>query len=146
MIRQPGLQPLSRDHHRALAIALRLVRCDVDSAVETQSAFLHYWDEDGRGHFRDEEEVLLPLFANWADPEHPLIIRVLNDHLLIRQRVLDMQRKGAEPLWRLRELGALVSDHVRLEERELFPLIEERLPGEVLDWLARRLNAARPVE
>jgi len=140
VIRQPALQPLSRDHHQALAIALKLARCNVDSAAEAQSAFLRYWEDDGQGHFRAEEEVLLPLFATWGDPDHPLVAQVLHDHLLIRRRALHMQRRGLEPLWRMRELGVLLSEHVRLEERELFPLIEEYLPPEDLDWLVQALT------
>jgi quercetin dioxygenase-like cupin family protein len=31
----------------------------------------------------------------------------------------------------MRELGTLLEEHVRLEERELFPLIEEALPDEL---------------
>jgi len=142
VIRQPALQPLSRDHHDALAIALRLARADADTAADVQNAFLRYWLSDGREHFRAEEEILLPTFANHADPQHPLVARVLREHLLIRQRALRIERGVEEPLWRLRELGGLVSDHVRLEERELFPLVEERVPPNELAWLGEALEKA----
>ncbi len=107
-----------------------------------QAAFLRYWREHGLVHFRAEEEVLLPAFANYADAGHPLIARVLVDHHLIRHHAARIQREAEEPLWRLRELGTLLSDHVRLEERELFPLIEESLPPEELDWVGRALEHA----
>lgn len=139
MIRQPALQPLSRDHHQALAIALRLVRSNVDTAPSVRDAFLRYWLSDGREHFRAEEEILLPTFANHADPQHPLVTRVLHDHLLIRRHAIRIERGLEEPLWRLRELGVLMSDHVRLEERELFPLVEEHVPPDELSWLALSL-------
>ena len=142
MIRQPALQPLSRDHHQALAIALKLARSDVDTAAEAQAAFLRYWLAHGRDHFRAEEEILLPAFAGHADPHDPLVARVLLEHLLIRRFVARIERELDEPLWRLRELGALVSDHVRLEERELFPLVEERLPPDELAWLGAALEGA----
>ena len=142
MIRQPALQPLSRDHHQALAIALKLVRSDVDTAASAQDAFLRYWLADGRDHFRAEEEILLPAFADYVDPRNPLVARVLLEHLLIRRFAARIERKLEEPLWRLRELGALVSDHVRLEERELFPLVEERLPPDELRWLGDALERA----
>jgi len=142
VIRQPALHSLSRDHHRALAIALRLVRADADTAADVQSAFLRYWLSDGRAHFRAEEEILLPTFANHADPQHPLVARVLHEHLLIRQRAIRIERGVEEPLWRLRELGGLVSDHVRLEEREFFPLVEARLSPDELAWLGGALERA----
>ena len=142
MIRQPALHSLSRDHHRALAIALRLVRADVDTVEDAQNAFLRYWLSDGRQHFLAEEEILLPTFANHADPQHPLVVRVLGEHLLIRRRALRIERGVEEPLWRLRELGVLVSDHVRLEEREFFPLVEARVPPDELAWLGAALESA----
>lgn len=142
MIRQPALQSLSRDHHQALAIALRLVRGDADTAEDVQNAFLRYWMSDGREHFRAEEEILLPTFANHDDPQYPLVTRVLHEHLLIRQRALRIERGVEESVWRLRELGRLVSDHVRLEERELFPLVEARLPPDELAWLGGALERA----
>jgi hypothetical protein len=142
VIRQPALQSLSRDHHQALAIALKLARSDADTAAGAQDAFLRYWLGHGRDHFRAEEEILLPTFANHADPQHPLVARVLREHLLIRRRAIRIERGAEEPLWRLRELGALVSDHVRLEERELFPLVEARLSSDELAWLAGALERA----
>jgi len=39
-------------------------------------------------------------------------------------------------------LGTQISDHVRLEERELFPLIERALPARALSDVAEALNAA----
>jgi hypothetical protein len=143
VIRQPALQSLSRDHHQALAIALRLARADVDTAEEVQSAFLGYWLSDGREHFLAEEEILLPTFANHADPQHPLVARLLREHLLIRRHAIRIERGVAEPLWRLRELGALVSDHVRFEEREFFPLVETRVPPDELAWLGEALEDAQ---
>ena len=42
----------------------------------------------------------------------------------------------------LHELGSLLADHVRLEERELFPLIEAALPAATLVALATALEHA----
>jgi hemerythrin-like domain-containing protein len=42
----------------------------------------------------------------------------------------------------LNELGELLSDHVRLEERELFPLIEQALDEAQLAELAAALAEA----
>lgn len=139
MIRHPALHPLSRDHHQALAIALKLVRSNADTAADVQDGFLRYWLSHGREHLRAEEETLLPTFAEHADPSHPLIARVLLDHLLIRRYAARIERKPEEPIWALRELGALLSDHVRLEERELFPLVEDRVPPSELARLAEAL-------
>jgi iron-sulfur cluster repair protein YtfE (RIC family) len=42
----------------------------------------------------------------------------------------------------LEQLGAELTAHVRLEEREVFPLIEQSIPVDELEALARKLEAA----
>jgi hypothetical protein len=44
------------------------------------------------------------------------------------------------PIATLQELGVALSDHVRLEERSLFPLIEETVPPAALERLAAQLS------
>ena len=42
----------------------------------------------------------------------------------------------------LHELGGLLADHVRVEERELFPLIEQAMPADDLAVVASALEQA----
>lgn len=142
MKRHPALAPLSRDHQHTLAVAQRLRRATPDSASQAAAAFLAVWDLEGRQHFRVEEEILLPAYASHGDPGHPAIIRVLLDHMNIRS---DAERLSAESsLQTLHRLGERLASHVRLEERELFPLIEESLPDAQLSALGARLLQAVP--
>ena len=60
MKRHPALESLSGDHHHALVVAQRLKRPTDSTAADARAAFLQYWQADGREHFREEEEVLLP--------------------------------------------------------------------------------------
>jgi hypothetical protein len=87
-------------------------------------ALLSFWEPHGRAHFRVEEEILLPAFAARGDPYHPLVARVLCDHVAIRRGVGALAHSRACELGDLHQLGILLAAHVRLEERELFPLIE----------------------
>jgi iron-sulfur cluster repair protein YtfE (RIC family) len=43
----------------------------------------------------------------------------------------------------LEQLGAELAAHVRLEEREVFPMIERLMPSDELDALAQNLEAAQ---
>ena len=61
MKRDPGLVTLSRDHHLALSVAQKLRRATADTAQEARSAFVAYWGEHGRAHFRLEERELFGL-------------------------------------------------------------------------------------
>jgi iron-sulfur cluster repair protein YtfE (RIC family) len=134
--RHRALEALSRDHHRALVVARELKRADGARAPAARDAFLAYWDSEGREHFREEEEILLPACAAWIDPGHPLVARVLTDHVRIRELA---DRLDTAPPERLHDLGRELEQHVRREERELFPLIEETLPDEALQRLVERL-------
>jgi iron-sulfur cluster repair protein YtfE (RIC family) len=94
---------------------------------EARDTFLAYWDDDGRRHFREEEEILLPACAEFMDVEQPLVARVLTDHVWIRH--LADQARGEDPtLAVLHDLGRRLEQHIRREERELFPQIEQSVP------------------
>jgi hypothetical protein len=55
-----------------------------------------------------------------------------------------MKRHPAVEPALLHELGARLDDHVRLEEHELFPLVERTLPEPAMAALGERLRDHRP--
>jgi hypothetical protein len=144
MRRDPALVTLSRDHHLALSVAQKLRRATADNAGQARGAFMTYWDEHGRAHFRLEEEILLPAYAAHADPHHPLVARALCDHVAIRALADALAVDNAPDPARLHELGEALADHVRVEERELFGLIEAALPVDRLAAVAAALERAEP--
>lgn len=143
MKRDPALISLSRDHHQALFVAQKLRRASVETAADARAALAAYWEGHGRAHFRSEEEVLLPAYAGYGDPYDALVARALCDHVAIRQRIGALDRDSPTTIAALHELGRLISDHVRLEERELFPLIESALPAQQLAAVAAALEDAQ---
>jgi hypothetical protein len=135
--RSSELAPLSRDHHVALAHALKLRRTTVADLEPVTAAFLAFLAGPGRAHFAQEEEILAPeLPADHAE----LVARMVEEHAEILQRAEWLGR--APDVESARELGGLLSRHVRFEERELFPLAEERLPPARLREIARRLETS----
>lgn len=130
MKRHAALAELSRDHHHALAVAQRLRRAAGGAgAADARERFLEYWESEGREHFREEEEILLPACAGFVDPHEPLVARVLSEHVRIRHHARELASSEHPPLELLHELGRQLGSHVRLEERELFPLIEDVMPS-----------------
>lgn len=140
MKRSEALAMLSRDHHHALVVAQKLKRAEAETAEAARAQFLEYWNDEGRRHFQLEEELLLPAFASHGDARHPLVLRVLGDHVTIRSRAAQLAATSAPQTDALRELGVELSAHVRLEERELFPAIEAAIPPDELLALARALD------
>lgn len=129
MKRHASLQDLSRDHHHSLVVARRLRRASAEDAGAVAAAFLEHWRTEGAEHFREEEDELLPAFARHGDAEDPLVARVLVEHVLIRADAQAVEERP-EDLDLLHRLGERMAHHVRLEERELFPLIEATLSDE----------------
>jgi quercetin dioxygenase-like cupin family protein len=104
--------------------------------VDAVERFLAFYAADTIEHFREEEEHLFPLYVDHGDDANELLLRALLEH----QRIHALVRSLAEAAGRrsadaavMRELGDLLQAHVRLEERELFPLIEQTVSGETLD-------------
>jgi Hemerythrin HHE cation binding domain len=142
MRRDPALVSLSHDHHQALFVARALRRAGAATATDARGAFLAYWDGHGRTHFRLEEEILLPAYAGYGDPHHPLVARALCEHVAIRHRADEIARSAEPSPFSLRELGSRLAEHVHLEERALFPLIERALPPAALSAVASALAQA----
>ena len=85
--------------------------------------------------------MLLPRFAAAGGAHTAAVARVLIEHAEIRLRALRLQG-GAVSSSVLEELGRLLAEHVHLEERELFPAIQESLDDSQLRRLAADVAAA----
>lgn len=142
MKRSPALASLSRDHHQALFVAQQLKRATEENASQTRSRFLGYWTDHGRRHFRLEEEILLPGYAAYGDAHHPLVLQALGDHVELRRRAELLGAEQQATPRALQETGELLAAHVRLEERQLFPLIERVMPEQALASLAEAMEQA----
>jgi hemerythrin-like domain-containing protein len=140
--RSDALKALSRQHHQGLVVAMRLKRATADTAREAREAFLDFWASEGQGHFRAEEDVLLPAFARHAPPDHEAVVRVLVEHVDLRRRSAQLAEDGDPTPEELHEFGERFEGHIRHEERVLFPLIEETLPEDELERLVAVLEEA----
>jgi iron-sulfur cluster repair protein YtfE (RIC family) len=148
MKRTPELRTLSEDHHHGLVHARRLRRAAEGGEGYTleaaAKAFLHLWQKDTSIHFRKEEEVFLPVMARHGGdvPQDPLV-EMLAQHARIRGLVMRLSDEvvgGNVRPETLREIGELLEEHIRLEERVVFPLVEDSLPEAALTELAARLE------
>jgi hemerythrin-like domain-containing protein len=141
MQRSPQLVPLSHDHHVALEVALLLTRATEAGRTSAAARFVAHWQDRGRRHFAAEEQAftagLLPADPTWAGH----LQRMRDEHERVRGFVADLQDADV-PLATVHAAGELLRDHVRFEERVLFPYAEERLPPEALDAIGRALGAA----
>lgn len=135
------LHGLSSEHHNALVLARALAR-QVDAGTVDESVALALaaeFEREIEPHFLVEDEVLLPALREAGEAE--LVERTEQDHVLLR-RIAAEAAKGHTA-----ELGLFaetLTEHVRFEERILFPRCEEVLSAEVLDEVARRSPKPQP--
>lgn len=138
--RHKVLQPLSRHHMVGLHTALKLKRAGTDESrwtiEETMEDLKSFWDPAGQQHFREEEEILIPAFAQYASIDREEIKEMLLEHVKIRSLIDMLLQSNEQDVPRMHELGKLLEIHIRKEERVIFPMIEKALPEEKLQELA----------
>ncbi len=143
--RDPALVPLSQDHHHALVQSLRLREAaSAPSAPEPAAqGFLEHWRSAMVGHFADEEEALFPS-ASGIFPEGETRLRAEHDELRsLVARLRAALEAGTDPRALMEEIGWLVRDHVRFEERAYFERVQQELPAPALAEAGRAIEARR---
>lgn len=118
MIRASALVPLSREHHEALVLARRA--CEPQRPGADPSALrerlLQRWPRVFEPHFLVEEQVLLPALEAAGAAAIAASARAQHDHLRRLVARLEAGDLSVLPAW-----GEAMREHVRWEERELFP-------------------------
>jgi hemerythrin-like domain-containing protein len=147
MLRDPSLTQLSRQHHNALALCVRLERAlqatTVDLGAWQLEVHQHYATEV-QFHFTAEEKVLFPAAQRF--PELAALVEELSaEHERLRNYFLNAEQ-GTMNHGELEMFAKLLSVHIRKEERQLFESMQKRMRQEELkslgDELARALEDA----
>ena len=139
MRRHESLIPFTHDHHHVLARARRLrLAADSGDGEEQRAAaeeFVEFFQDDSLLHFREEEETLFPLVIDRADAPIDLLSRLLLEHVRMHRLVARLEAEiaeGAIAPQTLKAIGELLAAHIRVEESELFPLMEQMVNEEDL--------------
>jgi iron-sulfur cluster repair protein YtfE (RIC family) len=135
--RHDSLIPLSREHHYALVVCLRINRglpghiSDSKWLEERVAIVRDFFPLGLKSHFECEEENLFPAMSE-VSGAHPLIEELLEEHRkldgLVRFLVVGTY---AVRMNKLSDFSRLLESHIRKEERQLFPLFEQQVPAEV---------------
>jgi hemerythrin-like domain-containing protein len=141
MKRDVRLHGLTSDHHHALVLAFRIKDAAGHDALSAEllADARRRFDTELLPHFAIEEEELLP--ALLAAGRRDLVERTLAEHRQLRQELVAAE---SGQLGRLSTFGVLLEQHVRFEERELFPACEALAGDEVLTRVAERAPKTRP--
>jgi len=135
--RNENIIKLSQDHHASLLFCWKLRQgVKYHAPVERMKQYVQYfWDHHFSTHFKEEEEFL---FAPLNDEK---VQKAIDDHQKIKTFIDQIGFPGSEDEADvLLELADIVDDHVRYEERILFPYLEKALSEEQLETISTQIS------
>ncbi|RPI73162.1 MAG: hemerythrin domain-containing protein [Ignavibacteriales bacterium] len=138
--RHQSIIDLSRDHHHGLILA-QLIRKNapiyknLPASPEGKTEYaLNAYETELLPHFKKEEEILFPAVKRKNDELKELVNQLIADHKKIIG-LIEKLRNDENKIAILDELGSLLIQHIRKEERELFKIIQDVLTEEELEKL-----------
>ncbi len=143
--RNENIQPLSREHHYGLLFCWK-VRTGLKKEVDVNriKRYVEYFYHSHlKPHFKEEETLL------FNKVKHELCEEAQRDHWEISELITKvLSEEGDMKMW-LEELSDKIDNHIRFEERILFPFLEKTLTSTELTKVGERLNLLhmlKPVE
>lgn len=145
MKRHPSLVPLSRDHHAALLLARLLQKGapaykTLPADIPGKAAYaLKFYHDELIDHFVAEEKVLAGPVKGISPALGKLADEISSEHAQLRILFEGIPLSGNLET-HLDSLGIALEKHIRKEERELFPLIQDSCSEEVLTKILQLLT------
>jgi hemerythrin-like domain-containing protein len=134
MKRITQLQPLSNEHHQSLRLAKKckdIIAKETDEVIKAFSLQLKdEFDAQWDNHFRTEEKTIFSVAEDKGKEISEICQQLKKEHQILENMVESIS-SGDYQL--LHEFGQLLHDHTRLEERQLFPMVEDMFTQEELD-------------
>jgi len=128
--RHKALQPLSREHHHGLLLSWK-IRSGFSKNIETKRIKVYadwFFENHLIPHFTLEETHIFTIL----DEDHELVKRALADH----RRLKRLFTNGEDATKNLHKIEEELEQHIRFEERTLFPEIQKAATEEQLALIA----------
>jgi len=121
MKRNEHILPLSREHHFGLLFCWKLRQAEKKNiAIARVRPYVGYFmDSHLESHFALEENLLFNM------PDDPLCAQAIAEHRQIGQQAKDIIEGKSDAI---DVLADLLDQHIRFEERVLFPHLEQLIP------------------
>jgi iron-sulfur cluster repair protein YtfE (RIC family) len=144
MRRHESLAPLSREHHPSLLLA-QLLKKDAPAykgmpaePVSKAAYALNMFHSSLEAHF-SKEEMMLQKVIHFNKEIQKLSGEIIQEHLELAAAFLAIESSDDMDN-DLDALGKKLEQHIRKEERVLFPLIEQHCPEEILQEIKQLLK------
>ncbi len=144
MRRHTSLIQLSREHHGSLILS-RLIQADappykgLPTGIPEKAAYaISYFRDEIQHHFSDEEKIV-PILKGVNKDLDQLLQDMCDEHLELG-RLFDSISGTKDLATHLDHTGKILEDHIRKEERIIFPMIEQSCSEDVLNLVAKTLS------
>lgn len=148
MKRHSALVPLSQDHHKALLLAQLIKKNAPDynglpkDIIGKMNFAKEIYTYELEHHFKDEEEIVFPFLTGKNKDVDNLISEIIDEHSILREKILSLKR-NPNLADELDEIGKILDEHVRKEERILFDKAQVLLNDEELMMVENKFNESR---
>ncbi|HEY5406878.1 MAG TPA: hemerythrin domain-containing protein [Ginsengibacter sp.] len=140
--RDENILKLSKEHHFSLLFCWK-IKQGLNGEIPTGRIikYVQYFSTHFLiPHFREEE---LFLFSALKDEK---VDKAIEQHKKINNVIAEvLSDDEVKSKKALQKMAELVDEHVRYEERDLFPHIESKLSSEQLRSIGKKLNEAQPL-
>lgn len=139
MKRDKNLLSLSRDHHHGLLLGWKIKQgLKNETAHELILEYIRYFsDATLFPHFKAEEDQILP----YLDDADSAKQRILEEHKTIKELISTLSHEVGNISADLSRLAELLESHIRYEEREFFPYLEQNLNAVQLEEIGAALES-----
>ena len=142
MKRHEALAPLSRDHHEALIVS-QLLKKDapfykgLPISVEGKVNYAtDFFEKHLKRHFEKEEKVFAIVKTIHPEEIGLLVSELTEEHHALANLFSEIGSKE-NPIETMHRLGELLNNHIRKEERNLFPLLQKHCTEEMLEKISQ---------
>ena len=140
--RSPHIAALSRDHHHALLLGWKIRQgIKLNREVSRICAYVvHFYKKYVEQHFMAEETLLFHQLPDGDELKH----RAISEHHMLRGLFSSLSDKSDYE--QLNLIADKLDQHIRFEERVLFPHLEKIIPVEELEKVGKALAAETHAE
>lgn len=138
--RSKELAPLSREHHVGLLFCWKIkqgLRNGTDYSL-IANYIQWFWEADLQEHFRKEEQIL----AVQLPVGNEMVKQMMDEHEQLEALVRICAMVSDEDIFL--QLANGLHDHIRFEERLLFPFVEQVIPKATLESIGKEFLVTKP--
>jgi iron-sulfur cluster repair protein YtfE (RIC family) len=142
--RHPALVPLSKDHHFGLLLCWK-IRTGIKKEIAPERIIeyvVYFFNDHLKPHFAEEEQFIFVLLKE--NDEKRLMAE--KQHVRLRELIVKIQQKPTQVLELLDEFEKELEQHIRFEERDLFPYIQDGLSENELQKLKAKIEEIHQIQ